>query len=440
MNHQPIIPQPPFRLPTERPARDRARLAALAGFWAAALASAPLAAQGPDVAPGFSFDVRYDVELVPEEDRANVSITIGEGAHNVVWLRLNTKPHRHSGFTGDGEIATEGRYVTWTPPDDGGTLSYAVQITHRRGNAHDARMTRDWALFRGDDLVPPIRIRKEEFAESDATLRLTLPEGWSFVAPYPEVEDQVFAIEHLDRGLDRPTGWMLAGRLGVRRERIAKVRVAVAGPLNEGVRRMDILAFLNWNLPRLKAIVPEMPAHLAIVSARDEMWRGGLSGPSSLYIHADRPLISENGTSTLLHELVHVFTGLQGGDGGDWVVEGLAEYYSLKLMWRSGTITKSRYDAAFEKLGEWAKKAKGRRLDGPSAIGPMQARAVLIMRDLDREIYRATGQKDSLDEVVKLLVEAGGKVDTASFDQAVTEVMGGPSETLADAAGDIGLE
>ena len=42
---------------------------------------------------------------------------------------------------------------------------------------------------------------------------------------------------------------------------------------------------------------------LLIVSAGDPMWRGGLSGPSSMFLHSDRPLISENRTSTLLHEL-----------------------------------------------------------------------------------------------------------------------------------------
>ena len=391
------------------------------------------------VPPEFRYEVRYDVALRAGDDRADVKVTLGEGAHNVAWLRFNTKPGRHLEFAGDGEVTTDGNYVTWTPPDDGGALTYVVRIDHKRGSAYDARVTPDWAILRGDDLVPPVRIRKEEFAESDATLRVAVPEGWSFVAPYPEREDGVFEIEHADRGFDRPTGWMAAGRLGIRRERIARVRVAVAGPMNQGVRRMDIMAFMNWNLPRLKAIVPEMPRQLLVVSARDEMWRGGLSGPDSLYLHADRPLISENGTSTLLHELVHVATGLRGAEGGDWVVEGLAEYYSLKLMWRSGTITDQRYETAFEKLAEWGKKAEGSRLDGPSAVGPLQARAVLIMRALDREIYKATKKEASLDEVVRLLVTDGSKVDTASFAAAVAEVMGGPSKTLASVAEDIGL-
>ncbi len=413
-----------------------------AALWVLAFPAAPAAAEDQpeqEVPPEFRYEVRYDVTLRAGDDRADVSVTLGEGAYNVAWLRFNTKPGRHLDFAGDGEIATEGKYVTWTPPDDGGVLSYVVHINHKRGTGYDARVTPDWAILRGDDLVPPVRIRKEEFAESDATLRVSLPEGWSFVAPYPERDDGVFEIEHPNRGFDRPTGWMAAGRLGIRRERIAKVRVAVAGPMNQGVRRMDIMAFMNWNLPRLRAIVPEMPRQLLVVSARDEMWRGGLSGPDSLYLHADRPLISENGTSTLLHELVHVATGLRGAEGGDWVVEGLAEYYSLKLMWRSGTITDHRYETAFDKLAEWGKKAEGSRLDGPSAVGPLQARAVLIMRAVDREIYKATDKEASLDEVVRLLVSDGSKVDTASFAAAVAEVMGGPSRTLESVAGDIGL-
>ena len=247
---------------------------------------------------------------------------------------------------------------------------------------------------------------------------MKLPRGWSFVAPYPEIDEAVYAIENPERGFDRPTGWMLAGRIGVRREVIDGVQVAVAGPLGQGVRRMDIIAFLNWNLPRVAAIVPEMPDRLVIVSARNDMWRGGLSGPRSLYIHADRPLLSENGTSTLLHELVHVVTGLQGGPGGDWVVEGLAEYYSLKLMWRSGTLTDHRYEVAFEHLAEWAREAEDKRLDVKRAAGPLQARAVGIMRAVDREIWRVTDGRASLDEAVRLLVNRHRAVRTTSTPSA----------------------
>ena len=52
-----------------------------------------------------------------------------------------------------------------------------------------------------------------------------------------------------------------------------------------------------------------------VVGAADPMWRGGLSASNSLFLHADRPLISENGTSTLVHELTHVITRVRGADG-----------------------------------------------------------------------------------------------------------------------------
>jgi hypothetical protein len=209
------------------------------------------------------------------------------------------------------------------------------------------------------------------------------------------------------------------------------VDVTVAGPMDQGVRRMDILAFLNWNLPKLRALVDELPERILIVSARDEMWRGGLSGPNSLYLHADRPLISENGTSTLLHELVHVVTRLRARDGGDWIVEGLAEYYSLKLMWRSGTISRQRYQRGFRQLARWAGDVELADLATDRARGPVTARAVLLFRELDREIYRESGRERNLDDVVRRLTANREPVDLERLRDAVESVLGKPAETLA---------
>ena len=114
-----------------------------------------------------------------------------------------------------------------------------------------------------------------------------------------------------------------------------------------------MLAMLAWHLPELARLVPSMPERLTIVSAGEPMWRGGLSGPTSIYIHADRPLISENGTSTLLHEVVHTVIPIDSHTGYDWVVEGLAEYYSLEMMRRSGTLSERRFQSALSQLEDW---------------------------------------------------------------------------------------
>jgi hypothetical protein len=399
------------------------------------VAAVLLAITATAVADEIPYTLRYDLTLRPEEGRADVVLTLGEGSEWVRWLRFSIDPRRLEGFEGDGQLELDGRQLTWTPPDAGGRLSFTAKIDHRRGSAFDARMTEDWALFRGDDVFPAARLRQEEGAEAEAELHVHLPEGWSFVAPYPLLRPNVYLIENPERGFDRPTGWMAAGRLGVRRERIAGVEVTVAGPMNQGVRRMDILAFLNWNLPELRAIVDELPERILVVSARDEMWRGGLSGPNSLYLHADRPLLSENGTSTLLHELVHVVTRLRGADGSDWIAEGLAEYYSLKLMWRSGTISRQRYQRGFRQLARWSSDVEPADLVTDRARGPVTARAVLLMRQLDREIYRDSGRKRSLDDVVKRLVADRQPVDLARLRSAVEAVLGTPAKTLADLDG-----
>ena len=391
-----------------------------------------LAAAAAVSAEEFPYDLRYDFTFKPDDGYVEVSLTLGEGAQHVRWMRFRINPERVEGFEADGELERDGKYLTWTPPDDGGRLQYRAIINHLRGKRFDARMTADWALFRGDDLVPPARLLQEEGAEAEAELHVHLPEGWSFAAAHERLRPDVYRIENPARGFDRPTGWMMAGRIGVRRERIAGVDVAVAGPLDQGVRRMDLLAFMNWNLPELRALVDELPERLLVVSARDDMWRGGLSGPNSLYLHADRPLISENGTSTPLHEVVHVVTSLRGRDGGDWIVEGLAEYYSLKLMWRSGTLTRRRYQRAFRLLGDWGGELELGDLHTDRARGSVTARAVVLLRKLDNEIHRESGKKFSLDDVVKRLVTQGEAVDLERLRAAVEAVMGKPAKALAE--------
>ena len=274
---------------------------------------AALAAQDADR----HYGLRYDLTLNPQADRAEVALTLDKRIKGNIWsMRFHIDPERHTGFKADGKLELDGEYVTWTPPETGGRMSFQVPVSHRRDNGRfDAMMTNDWAIFRGDDLFPPARTDQHDAAEADATLHVELPERWSFVSPYSETADNVYEIEHAHRSFDRPTGWMAAGRLGVRRERIAGVRVVVAGPLNQGARRMDILAMLQWNLPRIRKVTPDMPERLLVVSAGDPMWRGGLSGPGSLFLHADRPMISENGTSTLVHEMMHVANRLEAQPG-----------------------------------------------------------------------------------------------------------------------------
>jgi len=245
-----------------------------------------------------------------------------------------------------------------------------------------------------------------------------LPAGWTAISEYSAV-NQPIAVDRPARRFDEPTGWIAMGKLGVRRETLAGIRVAVAGPEGHDVRRMDMLALLGWSLPELAAILPHEFPRLTIVSAGDPMWRGGLSAPASMFIHADRPMISENATSSLLHEVVHTAMPINARHGYDWIVEGLAEYYSIELLRRGKAITDERAAFAFERQAEWSQQAD--TLCSASSSGSTTAFAVTLFKYLDDEISRQSGGEETLDSILPSLT--GGEIDAATLASTVEELI-----------------
>ncbi|WP_430472490.1 hypothetical protein [Zestomonas insulae] len=376
-------------------------------------------------------DLDYQVRFVPEADQAEVSLTLEDGkAVRSLRFDLGDKGY-YSDFKADGhwQQDTDGLHGTWNPADGKSRLSYRVKVSHPRDNGRfDARMTPDWALLRGDDLVPSAELDQAQGTELVSRLQFELPKGWKSVETgWPRVGKNRFRIDNPSRLLDRPTGWILAGQLGTRRARLGETEVTVAAPVGEGLRRMDVLTLLTFVWPEVQAVFPRDPGKLLVVGAGNPMWRGGLSGPNSLFMHADRPLVSENGTSSLVHELVHVFSGIRDTDGSDWVSEGIAEYYAIELLRRAGGMSEDRYQQVRESLGKWSRKVTSLR--GEQASGPVTARAVLLLQDLDREIRQRSQKRYSLDDVARGLMRLD-KVSTKEFIEISEDLMGGPSKVL----------
>jgi hypothetical protein len=397
----------------------RALLAALL-----VLSSSARAAESPvpaDAAP--TYDVLYDIRLVPGEGMARVTIVLGPVAGKLDWLRVRSEADRHFGFSGDGkiEIAPEG--VRWTPPPAGGSLSYGVRIDRLRNErAYEARIAKSWAIFRGDDLVPPVRSSTQHGARARARLRVRLPEGWSVATPYPKNPDGTFGVDFPDRRFDRPVGWFVAGRIGVARETLAGTKISIAGPRGHGLRRLDQLLLLRLALPQLKAALGVLPERILIVGAGDPMWRGGLSGPASLFLHGDRPLIGSDTTSPLIHELVHVAMRARSGPDGDWISEGLAEYYAIDILARARAIGRKRFERAMTRLEERGRKAP--RLLMRQVQGDATARAVGVMRALDAELRAATSGTRGIDDVARRLVAEPKTLTTARFVRLASEIAG----------------
>ena len=232
----------------------------------------------PALATQRTYDVLYKVRVVPERHGAEVTMILRQPQPYAREFSFSVDPARQTGFAGDGTVTADGEHVSWVPPPHGGKLAWFASMDSARGNgAYDGIVQADWAVFRGDDLVPGAALRKLKGAQSHSRLQLDLPAHWSAATPYARGDDGIYEIVHPDRGFDRPTGWMAFGRLGVLWDTVADTRLAVAGPVGTGLRHQDILAFLHWTVPATRAVFPSFPPRLLVVGAGDPMWRGGLS-------------------------------------------------------------------------------------------------------------------------------------------------------------------
>ena len=319
--------------------------------------------------------------------------------------------------------------MSWLLPRSGGSLSWRVDIPHaRNGNGYDAWLDASFGLFRAEDVIPRATTRALRSAESRTRLLFELPTDWSVVTQYQRSSRGGYRARSDERRFVQPSGWILLGDLGIRRDDIAGVRVAVAAPSGHEARRVDILALLNWTLPELIRLVPEPPSRLTIVTAGDPMWRGGLSAPSSIYIHSGRPLISENGTSTHLHEIMHVLMGVRAEPGHDWLLEGFAEYYSLEGLRRSRTLTPERHAQAVAGLGEWAESAD--RLCGGESSGAQTALAVMTLLALDSELRERDTEGRNLDDLMYELVVTGERLSLDLLVDTATAFIGEKPDAL----------
>ena len=412
--------------------RKRLRILLSAFFWATVLTATVPSAGAKNIADSKKvYQMVFSASLDPKSGQAHASVTLKQHRQLVRSIEFVMPKDRYLNIQSTSPIEINGERIIWRPLQRGDTLHFDFVIDHQRSNRKmDARITNTWALLKLDHLFPTSTSRVVKGATSESSLILNAPKPWSIETPYGSGASQVFVIDNPSRNFDPPRGWVIAGELGVRRENKDGRHISVAAPLGSGLRANDVLAFLRWTLPSLVEVLPDTPQRLLIVSGSQDMWRGGLSGVGSLYLHSDRPLISGNRTSPLLHELFHVASGLHSKAGADWIIEGLAEYYSLTLLLRSDGISRRRYDKSFETLARWSADTPCTATD--RSKGKQTAHGALIMRALDAEIRSETGDKASLDTLVRKLVQAEGGLTNASFRASVKEITGVSVRALTD--------
>ena len=377
------------------------------------------------------YDARFVVRFDPDAYVAHATIAIAPREGRPKEFDFAMPASRYRAVQGDGKVERTGDRVVWTVPKAGGTLRYDVVVDHQRSNgSFDARMTKSWAIVRGDALFPPAEVRARKDSEASSRLVIELPPGWTDrESGYLLGTGGQFVVVNSGQRFDRPVGWIAAGNLTTQSEKIDGVDYRVTAPKGAGLDRIAILAMLRAATPHARAAFGKLPGKILIVGGGDPMWRGGLAGPRSFWIHADRKLQSENGTSPLLHELTHTVTGLHAARGDDWIVEGLAEYYSIELARRGNLLSDKLAHRGLELLRERAASVSS--LAAPASSGALTAKAAVLFADLDAEIRHGSDNVHSLDDVVRALMRER-LVSRADLDEAVSALIGA-SKVLAKA-------
>ena len=346
------------------------------------------------------YDLHYHFTYLPSEQAVDVVIQI----NNPGWLksaRFDFESYDISQLQAKGKLTRKGDAVSWQPASKNAQLKYRIKVNHqRKSGSYDAYMGERWSLLRGEDLIPPVKITKLKNANVNVTMKFHLPNDWASVnTGWERIDERSFLIENKRYAFARPSGWIIAGDLGTRHEQLEGTQISISAPQGQNFRQMEMLVFVSLIWPEFRKVLNVDTPKILITGAGKPMWRGGLSGPNSLYIHRGRPLVSENGTSTLIHELFHVVSRIDSSHNCDWIVEGLAEFYSIEILYRSGGMSLERRAYSFDQLKAWSQDVTS--LLGQAAKGPVTAKSALLFEELNAEIIKNSNDKYSLDDVVK---------------------------------------
>ena len=222
---------------------------------------------------------------------------------------------------------------------------------------------------------------------------------------------------------------MLAGKIGSRNEKIGSVRVVVAAPAGDSARRQDTLAFLNWKLPRLQEVFPQLPQRLLIVSAGDPMWRGGLSGPLSMFLHSrasadQREPYQHAAARARAHRARH--PRRRG--------KRLDRRRTGRVLFARNAASLGQHQRAALQAGDASPVAVGevvrRRCSARIRTGRRLRAQCWPCAPPTRRSAAPTGGKASLDDVARKLASERGTVSLVRLQKAAQEVAGRPLRSL----------
>lgn len=376
-----------------------------------------------------TYSIEYLVRISPQRPRtAEVRWNLA-GIDEVKRIRLEIDGARHRRFRGSGDLEVGEDEVLWYPGGPYAHLEYQVALRHRRseGKGFDSYATREWVITRSRDLFPAthidIDLEIEPEPRSRSRVRFRLPRGWKSATAMEQESPHVFHPSHAGQWLDRPRGWIALGRLDSLERRAAGVRLNLVVPTEVEFPRGDVLDLYERALPNLIRLLPRVPPILLVVVGPDPMWRGGISGEGSIYLHADRPIRTPDRTSPPLHEAFHVLAPFRPGTDGLWITEGLAEYYSLELQRRIHLIDDKDFRRGLRSFRRWGRWDVN--LSDDRSLAVTNNSAPYVIAAIDEWVRERTKDEHDLDDVLRGIVQSPEKsLTTAALLRVVKGVAG----------------
>ncbi|MBI4237393.1 MAG: hypothetical protein HY696_03110 [Deltaproteobacteria bacterium] len=380
-----------------------------------------LAAPPPPIRPNFSMEY---VVTVPTDPYSPIGVETrlqgGNEIQHVVWNFGDQVPEA---LTASGEIVPQGPGAwRWTPARIDGTVRYQIAPNHRRNvKGFDSYRAATWLLTRTSQLFPRKRYLSAHPIRGMSRVTFQLPPDWQVVSAMPALAARRFDALPRGSSIAAPYGWLLMGQLDVVQLTIADVAVTLATPKEPTFDLTPLRETLVRALPRYQRLFGRLPPTLLVIAGPEPMWHGGLSGEDSLYVSQHLPLVSADYTPTLLHELFHVLQGFRKSSvRADWVVEGLAEYYSLHFARALHMITRAEFAkgvAKFDRQATWRAN-----FSTSTDQRVLYNAAPLLLFYFDQLIREHSADQKSLRDVVHAVATAD-EISTVGFKQALAKVL-----------------
>lgn len=280
----------------------------------------------------------------------------------------------------------------------------------------------DFALFKAESLQLTFRYSYYDAVPfvNETTVRFDLPAGWRSAAPWERIGADAYRLA--DDSV-QPRGYVVAGRIlheesrAVGGKTLQYVRLGEPGAYEDGM-----WSYIEKATPYYGAVYGDgVGDRVLLVNAPDPMFRGGLGGTDSFFVHERVDL------RTVAHEYAHVyqlFATIETPPGSSlWLHEGDAEYHSALSLAAAGVWTPSEVDLFLDEAQRDRRDAAlaAARLPDAGYGNDLERFAYrkgsVVLRALDETLRRDTDGEVGLPHVLQRL-NARHAPDARSADDA----------------------